>query len=516
MSQADVIREFLVSLGFKTDETSLKKFKSGIEEVSKKVAAMAVAASGAALALGVAVQRFTSNMESLYFAAKRTDSTVKGIKSVQFAARQLGSSSEEAMASIDSLARFMRSSPASGGFIKDTLGVDVNDANGGLRDTSEVLVDILKSLGKMPTYRANGISSILGIDENLTLAARSGDFEKLVKQYTQMTKGTDHEAAAKKAHELQEKLRELQSRFESLVVVVGDKFLKVVGPQLEKFMTWMESHGDGMGESLGRGVEEFIKAVRQIGPEIHRITIIVQDLIDKFESLQSSITKTAETAKNDFVRPFAKVYSWFGSERAKGWLIEDSADQRTASGKIGAKPSGSSRRTGTAGDKVRAAMEFFERNGWTHEQAAGIASNIKNESAFDPSAENQGHYGLAQWDTNRQANFKKWSGKDIRGSSIYDQMRFMHYELTQGAERAAGNALRLTSNPGAASDVMFRMYERAGDATGGRRARDAEQFSQQTNIYVNGSGAADTGRAVAGEQDRVNSRLARNLSGASS
>ena len=36
------------------------------------------------------------------------------------------------------------------------------------------------------------------------------------------------------------------------------------------------------------------------------------------------------------------------------------------------------------------------------------------------------------------------------------------------------------------------------------------------NIYVNGNGAADTGRAVAGEQDRVNSRLARNLAGASS
>ena len=45
----------------------------------------------------------------------------------------------------------------------------------------------------------------------------------------------------------------------------------------------------------------------------------------------------------------------------------------------------------------------------------------------------------------RQAEFQKKFGKPMQGSTLEEQMAFMHYELTQGNERKAGNILRGTT-----------------------------------------------------------------------
>ena len=118
---------------------------------------------------------------------------------------------------------------------------------------------------------------------------------------------------------------------------------------------------------------------------------------------------------------------------------------------------------------------------------------------------------MAQWDLNRQANFLRWAGHDIHGSSDAEQLEFMNYELTKGSEQKAGALLRAANNSVTASNVIFSQYERAGDFSGSRRAADAFQIAQTTTINVNGGDAAATGKAVAKEQTRVNQDLIRNL-----
>ena len=66
MSQPEVIREFLVSLGFKTDQKSLKDFSNGIENATKNVVKLVAAIQGAALTVGAGVAAFASNLEQLY------------------------------------------------------------------------------------------------------------------------------------------------------------------------------------------------------------------------------------------------------------------------------------------------------------------------------------------------------------------------------------------------------------------------------------------------------------------
>lgn len=130
----------------------------------------------------------------------------------------------------------------------------------------------------------------------------------------------------------------------------------------------------------------------------------------------------------------------------------------------------------SAGDPgtVNAAMKFFMDKGWSREQAAGIVANLVAESGMRPGAVGDGGaaYGIAQWHPDRQANFQRWAGKNIQGSSFEDQLGFVHYEMTEGAEKAAGDRLRGTRTAGEAGDVVSRHYERPkfADAEASKRA----------------------------------------------
>lgn len=127
-------------------------------------------------------------------------------------------------------------------------------------------------------------------------------------------------------------------------------------------------------------------------------------------------------------------------------------------------------------------MQFFQDLGWTPAQSAGITAYLSAESGFNSSAVGDGGqaYGVAQWDPDRQANFKKWAGKDIRQSTLEDQLRFVHYELTEGAEVAAGKLLKASENSRDAGATVYRYYERPGtDETA--RAREAASRGEVAN-----------------------------------
>lgn len=146
-------------------------------------------------------------------------------------------------------------------------------------------------------------------------------------------------------------------------------------------------------------------------------------------------------------------------------------------------------------------------------------ANLKHESNLQSDAVgDQGQaYGIAQWHPDRQANFAQWAGKDIRQSTLADQLAFVHHELTQGAEQRAGQLLRASQNAQQAGEIVSRYYERPHDADGEalRRGQTAVSMSASTTIYV--SGARDpkaVAEAVAGEQARVNDAAVRTIGGA--
>ena len=140
---------------------------------------------------------------------------------------------------------------------------------------------------------------------------------------------------------------------------------------------------------------------------------------------------------------------------------------------------------GLAPDEIKRreqqSMEYFMKQGWTKEQAAGITANIKKESGFNEKSVGDGGqaYGLAQWHPDRQGTFNKWSGKDIKGSSYAEQLAHVQYELTHG-EKAAGDRLKRTTTAQEAGAAVSSGYERPADRQGNEaeRGASAEQYAK--------------------------------------
>lgn len=109
-------------------------------------------------------------------------------------------------------------------------------------------------------------------------------------------------------------------------------------------------------------------------------------------------------------------------------------------------------------------MRFFMSKGWTKNQAAGITANLQSESgsSFDNTIYGDGGkaYGIAQWHADRQRNFANAYGRSIKGSSLQQQLEFVHFELTRGEEQNAGNRLKSATTAYQAGSIISQFYER--------------------------------------------------------
>jgi tetrahydromethanopterin S-methyltransferase subunit G len=114
------------------------------------------------------------------------------------------------------------------------------------------------------------------------------------------------------------------------------------------------------------------------------------------------------------------------------------------------------------GSKRQQAMDYFIKQGWSKEQAAGLVANLETESELNVASRgDSGHaYGIGQWHEDRQAEFQKLFGKSIKGSSYEEQLAFVNYELTQGKEQRAGRDLKTQMTAAGAGGSVSSLYER--------------------------------------------------------
>jgi peptidoglycan hydrolase-like protein with peptidoglycan-binding domain len=125
---------------------------------------------------------------------------------------------------------------------------------------------------------------------------------------------------------------------------------------------------------------------------------------------------------------------------------------------------------------AREAVKFFKSNGWSTAQAAGIVGNLQAESGANLKTDAVGDggkaYGIAQWHPDRQANFKRAYGKDIRQAGFKEQLEFVQWELENTETRAAA-MLRKAKTPEQAAWAFDEYYERSSGEHRQRRIDNA-------------------------------------------
>lgn len=502
---SDVIKEFLVGLGFKVDEKGLKTFTKSIDGATTAVTRLVTTLAGASLTVAAGVSAFASNLEDLYFASQRIGSSADSIKAAEYAARDFGATAGELRGSLEGLARFLRDNPGGEGFLQ-SLGVETRDINGNIKDTTDLLSGLGQRLRNMPWYQARQYASVLGIDENTLRAIINGDFARKVEQNRKTLAGSGLDQATKDAHAFMEQLRDVGLQFENMSIQVQAQLMHRLGPELEKFAAWFEKNSPMIAARIVDVIEKLLQLAQDSGPYLQSIyeffvkldaatdgwstKIIVLLGLMKALGLTSVVTGILNLAA-----AFFRLGTGIGSAAAAAAAPALTSLLGTAAVGAGAMLYSSSLNDGedeevrarkraedaAAGDlpggrdMAARVASFFEGLGWTKEQAAGISANLSAESSFDPTAvgDSGEAYGVGQWHPDRQEAFRQWAGKDIRQSSLEDQLRFVHYEMTQGAEKRAGDLLRAATSANSAGATVSKHYERPADREGEAAKRGA-------------------------------------------
>lgn len=232
---AETIKDFLISLGFDIDEAGGRKFESVVSGVTMNAIKMGAAVEAAALTVVGFTTKIASSLDRLYWQSQRTGATANNIRAIGYAFSQAGGSVDGFNGTLDNLARFLRSTPGSEGFLRN-LGIQTRDAAGNLRDTAQLVTLVGDKLAKMPYYRANQYAQILGIDESTLLAMRRG-VKGFTSDYQSMLQATgfDSQKAAEQSNKFMTQMRGLANLFGIMRDKIGGNLAGGLAGNLESF-----------------------------------------------------------------------------------------------------------------------------------------------------------------------------------------------------------------------------------------------------------------------------------------
>lgn len=501
------VEKGLKSTGNEAEKTGAKLKKSG-KDGGESFDKVAKGAAGFLAILGgtVAVKRFieqtVESNAALDRLSQNLNASVSTVSSWSNAAELAGGSAEGLQGTFDMLSRAQTELQITGqsGLIPylSMLGVSLADAHGKARPVNDLLLDLSDKFGKLDRPTANNIGRMMGIDAgtmSLLLKGR-GEVELMI------ARQKDFGAVSKKQAEESSRLQRATIETRQTFAAFGRELVSNSTPALEQLFAVLGDVGAWMIENkeavtdflavLALGLAGIAAAVIPINVTALAVTGLAAAIAGLYQDYQTwkrggdslidwtkwepGINKAGEGIRwlKDMLEDL--VYRAIAAADVLGAVFE--GDWKRAKFAIGEFMSGNGKKYGepekpklpetptptnaNGAERERATMDYFIKQGWSKEQAAGITANIARESSFNSGAvgDNGKAYGLAQWHPDRQAEFKKQFGKDIKESSFDDQLAFINHELTRGGEQRAGERLRKTDNAQDAAATISKYYER--------------------------------------------------------
>jgi hypothetical protein len=404
------------------------------------------------------------------------------------------------------------------------LGVSMADTTGKARPVTAILLDLADRFSHMDRTSANNMGRMMGIDQgtlNLLLQGRK-ELELQIARQKEHNAVTQKQAEA--AQRLQTSIVGVKQGFEAL----GRSMLMQAMPAIEgvlhifqRFVSWGQENREFIVDFLKVMAVGLVAIAIATAPidltvvAILALGIAIALLWQDYQTWKSGGDSFIDWAK--WVADIKAVMPWIDAlidklKEFNSWYEKLTGAKATSQLKSGmsALAYGAGVAIGVKGLKNPSdtadtkearqlrqmkLMSYFQSQGWSPAQSAGIVANLMKESEGRTNAvgDNGAAYGIGQWHKSRQDDFAKWSGHSIQGSSLADQAAFYNYELTKGKEKAAGNLLRATTTAAQAGAVVSRYDERPSDKSGQAVARG--EYAQ--TLWMQGiSGAASMAAAA--------------------
>lgn len=291
---AETLKDFLISLGFKVDEAGARKFDAVVAGTTLKAIELGVKVEAAALSVVAFTAKIASGLDDLYWASQRTGATVEGIKQIGYAVSQVGGSVDGARGSLENLARFMRNNPGAEGFL-NRLGVQTRDASGNMRDMATIFTGVGQRLSNMPYYRANQYAQMLGLDENTLMAMRRG-IGQFSGEYTAMAKaiGYNADVAAVSSNKFMTSLRSFGLMAGMARDKIGSSLADGLAGSLDRLRRQILDNFPKIEGAITAGVKGVLWFGEIIGRVVYRLIQLTGDIINWWKSLSTETRQVIE------------------------------------------------------------------------------------------------------------------------------------------------------------------------------------------------------------------------------
>lgn len=291
---AETLKDFLISLGFKVDEAGARKFDAVVAGTTLKAIELGVKVEEAALSVVAFTAKIASGLDDLYWASQRTGATVEGIKQIGYAVSQVGGSVDGARGSLENLARFMRNNPGAEGFL-NRLGVQTRDASGNMRDMATIFTGVGQRLSSMPYYRANQYAQMLGLDENTLMAMRRG-IGQFSGEYTAMAKaiGYNADVAAVSSNKFMTSLRSFGLMAGMARDKIGSSLADGLAGSLDRLRRQILENFPKIEGAITGTVKGILWAGEMVGRVIYRLIQLGQGISDWWDSLDKQSQQLIE------------------------------------------------------------------------------------------------------------------------------------------------------------------------------------------------------------------------------
>lgn len=300
----DVIKSFLVQLGFKVDESSFKKFNTQLAKVEKQVMAVGkvVAATATGIVAGVAI--IAHQMENLYYASQRTGETVGNLMALRYAAGQIGLTAEQAQASIESFTRTLRLNPGTRSLLGQ-LGVTG-------KNPTEMFESFIGKLKHMQPYIAAQYAALFGIDPDTLLMLENGLSKLQAEQDKYRTRlrafGLDPEQAAQAGKDFDNSVRKLTNDFSLMWTVIESKLAPVLSPLIDQFDRWAQNHAGEVAQAIAQGVQMLANWIKSV--DWHKVGNDIDKVVNALGGVKGVMIALAAIT---FAKPIAGIVSLAGA-----------------------------------------------------------------------------------------------------------------------------------------------------------------------------------------------------------
>lgn len=271
---SQVLREYLVALGFKVNQSSATTFDRAVTGMEFKVDRLGKSLRNTALGAQAMVGVFAYQMEKLYYASLRTGAAVGNIQALEHAGTKIGMGAGAMTQALESLGRSFRNTPGLAQMI-ESWGVPVTG-----RDMSDVLTDIVAQLRNMPPALASDFAATyFGWDSDTTfmMTTQLEELKKAAEERKRASEqaGIDADRAAAAAREYANELRDILNLFGllkdkvsiSLLPVFKDLASTLKGATLSLIDIIGDAQQQGVGKQVAGVWEELKKDYQRLGKE---------------------------------------------------------------------------------------------------------------------------------------------------------------------------------------------------------------------------------------------------------